>query len=79
MKGDPLKVQNHYELKFPTLDPGCQINSIDVNFNLQNSFEIFDKNSADKIWSRKDKEITVSPLMPIRVKLRLNKVGFIFV
>ena len=27
---------------------GCQINSIDVNFHLQKSLEIFDKNSADK-------------------------------
>ena len=36
---------------------GCQINLIDVNFHLQKSMEIFDKNSADKIWSKKDKEI----------------------
>ena len=28
---------------------GCQINLIDVNFHLQKSLEIFDKNSADKI------------------------------
>jgi hypothetical protein len=28
---------------------GCQINPIDVNFHLQKSLEIFDKNSADKI------------------------------
>ena len=34
---------------------GCQINLIDVNFHLQKSLEIFDKNSADKIWSKKDK------------------------
>ena len=34
---------------------GCQINPIDVNFYLQKSLEIFDKNSADKIWSKKDK------------------------
>ena len=27
---------------------GCQINPIDVNFHLQNSLEIFDKDSADK-------------------------------
>ena len=46
----------------------CQINTIDVNFHLQKSLEIFDKNSADKIWSKKDKELKVSPLMPIRVK-----------
>ena len=46
----------------------CQINPIDVNFHFQKSLEIFDKNSADKIWSKKDKEIKVSPLMPIRVK-----------
>ena len=30
-------------------------------------WEIFDKNSAYKIWSKKDKEIKVSPLMPIMV------------
>ena len=36
---------------------GCQINPIDVNFHLQKSLEIFDKNSADKIWSKKDKGV----------------------
>jgi hypothetical protein len=47
---------------------GCQINPIVVNFYLQKSLEISDENSADKIWSKKDKEIKVqSPLMPIRV------------
>ena len=30
-----------------------QINQIDVNFHLQ----IFDKNSADKIWFKKDKGV----------------------
>ena len=40
---------------------GCQINQIDVNFHLQKSLEFFDKVSADKIWSKKDKEIKVSP------------------
>ena len=39
---------------------GCQINPIDVNFHLQNSLEIFDKNSADKIGSKKDKVWKVS-------------------
>ena len=33
--------------------PGCQINPTDVNFHLQKSLEIFDKNSVDKIWSKK--------------------------
>ena len=42
---------------------GRQVNPIDVNFHLQKSLEIFDKNSADKIWSENDKEIKVSPLM----------------
>ena len=37
-------------------------------FHLQKSLEIFDKDSADKIWSKTDKEIKPSPLMPIRVK-----------
>ena len=36
---------------------GCQINSIDINFHLQKSLEIFDKNSVDKIWSKKDKGV----------------------
>ena len=30
---------------------GSQINPIDVNFHLQKCLEIFDENSADKIWS----------------------------
>ena len=47
---------------------GCHINPIDVNFHLQKSLEISDKNSAVKIWSKNDKEIKVSPFMPIRVK-----------
>ena len=47
---------------------GCQINPIDVNFHLQKSLEIFDKNSADKIQPKKDKGIKVPFLMPIRVK-----------
>ena len=36
---------------------GCQINPIDVNFHLQKCLEILDKNSADKIWSKKDKGV----------------------
>ena len=36
---------------------GCQIIEIDINFHLQNSLEIFDKNSAVKIWSTKDKGV----------------------
>ena len=48
---------------------GFQINPIDVIFHLQKRLETFDENSADKIWSKKDKEIKVSPLMPIRVKV----------
>ena len=36
---------------------GYQINPIDVNFYLQKSLEIFNKNSADKIWSKKDKGV----------------------
>ena len=47
---------------------GCQINPNDVNFHLQKSLVMFDQNSAKKTWSKKDKKIKVSPLMPIRVK-----------
>ena len=36
---------------------GLQINPIDVNFHLQKRLEIFYKNSADKIWSKKDKGV----------------------
>ena len=39
---------------------GCQINPTGFNFQLQKSLEIFDKYSADKIGSKKDKEIKVS-------------------
>ena len=39
----------------------CQNNSIDL--------EIFEKNSADKIWSNKDKGIKMSCPVPDRVKL----------
>ena len=47
---------------------GCQIKPIDVNFHIQKSFEIFGKNSADKVWSKKDRGWKVPYLMPIRVK-----------
>ena len=50
----------------------CQINSIDVNFYLQKSLEIFDKNSADETWSKKDKGWKVPSLMPIRVNAQLE-------
>ena len=32
---------------------GCQIKPINMNFHLHTSLEIFDKNSADKIQSKK--------------------------
>jgi hypothetical protein len=41
------------------MQAGCQINPIDMNFHLQTSLEIFDKNSADKIWPKKYKEVRV--------------------
>ena len=34
---------------------GCQIIQIDLNFHLQKCLEIFDKNSSDKIQSKKYK------------------------
>ena len=46
----------------------CQNNQIDVNFHLQKSFEIFDKKSVDKFWSKKDRGWKVPSLVPIRVK-----------
>ena len=47
----------------------CKINLIDVNFHLLKSLEIFDKNSADKVWSKKDREWKVPSFMPIRVNM----------
>ena len=58
---------------------GCQIIPIDLNFHLQKCFEIFDKNSVDKIQS-KNYKIHLC-LMPIRVKLEytiLLNMGIIF-
>ena len=46
---------------------GCQNNSIDQNFHLQKSLEIFEKKSADKIWSIKDIKVKVSYSVPDRV------------
>ena len=53
---------------------GCQDNTIDVNLHLQKSLEIFEKNSADKIWSEKDKGMKVSPSVPSRVKTPLKNI-----
>ena len=36
---------------------GCQTNSIDVNFHLQKSLEIFDKDSADKNLIQKEQGV----------------------
>ena len=36
---------------------GFQINPIDVNFHLQKNLYFFDENSADKIWSKKNKGV----------------------
>ena len=46
---------------------GFQIIPIDLNFHLQKCLEIFDQNSADKIWSIKDKGWKGPSLMPITV------------
>ena len=54
---------------------GWQINPIAVNFHLQKSLEIFDNNSADKIWSKKNKETKVSPLMSIRVNVYSKEIS----
>ena len=39
---------------------GCQTNPIDVNFHLQKSLKITDKNLADKIWSKKEKGMEIA-------------------
>ena len=48
---------------------GCQNNPIDVNFYLQKSLEIFEKKSAENIWSNKFKRIKMSCPVPDRVKV----------
>ena len=47
---------------------GCQNNPIDLNFHLQKSLEFFEKKSADKILSKKDKEVKMPCPVPDRVK-----------
>ena len=44
------------------------MNPIIVNFHLQKSLEIFDKNSADKIASKMVKEIKVAHFMLSKLK-----------
>jgi len=50
------------------LDRVSKINPIDVNFHLQIFLKFFDKNSADKFWSKNGRRRKVPSLMPIRVK-----------
>ena len=57
---------------------GRQIYPIDVNSNFEKSLEISDKNSTDKIWSKKDKEVKESPLMSIRVKHAVSSMNALF-
>ena len=49
---------------------GCQNNPINLNFNLQKSLEIFEKNSADKIWSNKNIKVKVPCPVPDRVNTK---------
>ena len=46
-------------------------NPIDVNFYLRNFFEIFEKKTADKIWSNKIKVIEMSRPEPDRVAAKI--------
>ena len=47
---------------------GCQNNQINLNLYLQKSLEIFEKNSADKVWSNKDIKVKVPCSVSDRVK-----------
>ena len=49
-----------------------QINSIDVNFHHQKCLEIFDKDSADKIQSKKDKVGDKSAFSHVKLWLELK-------
>ena len=44
---------------------GCQNNPINLNFHLQKSLDIFEKNSADKIWSIKDIKVKKHAAVPV--------------
>ena len=57
---------NFYKTQWAGQGVNCVIYTIDVNFN-HKSLEIFEIKSADKIWSKKDKGIKVSPPVPNRV------------
>ena len=48
---------------------GFQINTIDVNFHLQKSLEIFDKNSAVKIWSKRQRGEKCPPSCQLGLKV----------
>ena len=56
---------------------GCQIHPIDVNFYWQKSLEIFHKNSADKIKSKKNKgmknKLSLGFIQSFRV-IHINKI-----
>ena len=47
----------------------CQNNLIDVNFHLQNNLEIFDKNSAEKFWSKNNRGGKCSPSCQLGLSL----------
>ena len=55
---------------------GCQNNPIYLNFHLQKSLEIFEKNSADKIWSNKDIKVKVP--CPVLDKVKFLGLTLIF-
>ena len=63
-KNKNAHLKRHLEAFFIRLNElgGYQVNPIDVNFHLQKSLDIFDKNSADKIWFQK--EIGVESALP---------------
>ena len=56
----------------------CQNNPVGLNFHLQKSLKFFEKNSADKIGSKKHKGIKVSPPVPNRVKIDRTKTNFVY-
>ena len=51
---------------------GGQIIPIDLNFHLQKCLDIFDKDSADKIQSKKDKVGDKSALFHVMLRLELK-------
>ena len=49
------------------------MNPIDVDFHLQKNLEMFDKDSADKIWTKKDRSEKCPTSCQLELKVRQSR------